>query len=303
VDGHSRGESSRLAFKAYEIEELVDVYFYRRLGWLFAVAARAVSLTPNAVSVLGGVAGVIGGVLLYDRGTALAGFGFLVLYGIVDSADGQLARMTGQTSDLGRVLDGVAGYATHVAIFLAILFAAIHRDGNWTMLTWVLLAGISATMQAQMYDYHRTLYGQVVVHATPPTVGAAPVLAGVFGVVVRAYMTMQRRLIGRHGEVEQALAVRSIGGRVRDDDRARYRQSFYRPVRGWNMLGDNGRRYAIGVLAVLQRVEWFCMFVIVPMNVALVLLSMWQWRADRRFLASLDDEPAHAVQNTAQAQP
>ena len=69
------------------------------------------------------------------------------------------------------------------------------------------------------------------------------------------------------------------------DDRARYRAAFYGPVRGWNLLGDNTRFYAIGVLAWLHHLEWFFAFILVPMNVALGVLWCWQRRADRRFLA------------------
>ena len=67
---------------------------------------------------LAAVVGVAGGGCLRGRGSAWLGIGLLVLHGIVDSADGQLARMTGQTSEFGRVLDGVSGYVTHVAIYL-----------------------------------------------------------------------------------------------------------------------------------------------------------------------------------------
>jgi hypothetical protein len=42
-------------------------------------------------------------------------------------------------------------------------------------------------------------------------------------------------------------------------------------VRGWNLLGDNGRRLAIGILALMGRTEWFCVAVLVPFNVLLAL--------------------------------
>jgi len=58
-------------------------------------------------------------------------------------------------------------------------------------------------------------------------------------------------------------------------------------VRGWNVLGDNTRFYAIGVLAALGRPDWFFMFVLVPMNAAFAALWLWQARADRRFLERL----------------
>ena len=56
-----------LAFKAYEIEELADVYFFRPLGMVFARAARALGLTPTTVTMIGAGVGVVGGALLYDE--------------------------------------------------------------------------------------------------------------------------------------------------------------------------------------------------------------------------------------------
>jgi hypothetical protein len=56
-------------------------------------------------------------------------------------------------------------------------------------------------------------------------------------------------------------------------------------VRGWNLLGDNTRFYAIGVLAWIHHPEWFFIFIVVPMNIALAGLWLWQRRADGRFLA------------------
>jgi hypothetical protein len=284
-------ESARLAYKAYEIEELVDVYFFRRLGYVVAVAARLARLTPNQVSILAGLVGSAGGVLLYDDRLMFVGLALVVFHGVVDSADGQLARMTGQVSELGRLLDGVAGYATHAAVYLAIVARVVSQGGGWTILGWALLAGGFTALQAQMYDYHRTTYARLAIKgvAEPggPAAGRSP---RDVPALVRVYEAVQRTLAGDHALVEAALASRATGATVRAEDRARYRANFYRLVRGWNLLGDNVRRYALIVLAVAGRLEWFFGFILLPMNVVLVVLQLGQRRADRRFLAEIAAE-------------
>jgi hypothetical protein len=100
------------AFKTYEPEELADLYFFRPLGSIIARGARALRLTPIHLTIFGTLAGAMGGTLLYSERAGWPSFAFLLLYGIIDSADGQLARMTGQVTELGRVLDGVSGYVT-----------------------------------------------------------------------------------------------------------------------------------------------------------------------------------------------
>jgi hypothetical protein len=275
-----------LAFKAFEIEELADVYFFRPVGSIIARGAGVFGMTPTHLTVLGTLVGITGGTLLYDERLGVFAFALLILYGIIDSADGQLARMTGQVTELGRVLDGVGGYVTHGAIYLAIAAGAIHRGGSSSILIWMLLAGMANALQAQMYDYHRTAYMAVVAEGHAPDNDPAKVPWWLRG-LLRGYLMTQRWLIGLHAQVEAALAARSVEGNVREDDRARYRECFYGPVRGWNLLGDNTRFYTIGVLVCLHRIDLFFAFILVPMNLALITVWFWQRSADRRFLASL----------------
>ncbi len=275
------------AFKAYEIEELVDVYFFRPLGFILARSAAALGLTPTQVTVFGALVGVAGGALLYDQRLRLYAFALLILHGIIDSADGQLARLTGRVTELGRVLDGVAGYLTHTAIYLAIAAGVMHRGGSDTILIWMVLAGISNAVQAQMYEYHRHEYAMIAVKGLAPRVDPAKITQAWMQSLYAGYLATARMLNGLHAEAESRIAARSTAGLVREDDRAQYRKCFYGPMRGWNLLGDNMRRFAIGLLVCLDRLDLFFAFVLLPMNVVLIALWFWQRHADRKFLASL----------------
>lgn len=273
-------EPEGLAFNAYEIEELADVYFFRPLGMVLARGARALRLTPTFVTLVGAIVGVAGGALLYDDKSAFAGFALIILHGILDSSDGQLARMTGRVTELGRLLDGVAGYVTHAAIYIAIIAASLARGADAPVVLWAVLAMIANAAHAQMYDYHRSVYARVVIKR----VARARVWPyGILG----AYERIQVRLAGLHGTVEAAIAERSSHGIVRAEDRERYRSFFYWPMRGWNLFGDNTRFYAIGVLVWLQHLDWLFAFILLPLNAVFALVWFWQARADRRFLAGL----------------
>lgn len=285
---------SALAYKAYEIEELVDIYFYRRAGYLVARAARWVRLSPNAVSVVAGVVGAIGGALVARPRWALVGVGLLVLHGVVDSADGQLARMTGKTSELGRVLDGLAGYATHAALYLGLVGATGPTWGWRAAFLLAAAAGACTALQAQMYDYHRTAYAGFAIHGRIPTELTMPAVGGVLGGVVQGYAALQRSLLGRHRIVEQLLIAEARDGRVVEHDRELYRACFYRPVRGWNVLGDNVRRFAIAGCVLVQQPEWFIPFTLGPMNVVLLALWWYQQTADQRFLVARASASARA---------
>ncbi len=270
-----------LAFKAYEIEELIDIYFYRRLGIVSAWGAKAVGLSPNAVSILAGVVGGIGGTLLAVDGWDWLGVALIVGYGVLDSADGQLARLTGRTSEWGRVLDGIAGYVTHVAAYVAILVRTLQEGGSpWTIVLTVA-AGAATIAHAQLYDYHRTSYAAIVVKGRPA--GTMTDLPGGRG-LVGLYERTQRGLAGLHPRVEAAIAGRAEGGVVRDEDRQLYRARFLRLVPAWNVFGDNGRRYGFLVFTALGHLHWYFWYVL-ALNVPLVFIWRAQRKADAAFLA------------------
>lgn len=274
------------SFKAYEIEELADVYFFRPLGMICARAARALRLTPTTLTLTGAAVGVAGGALISSERLALAGFALLIVHSILDSSDGQLARMTGQVSEFGRLLDGVGGYLTHTAIYIGILIGAVPRVGV-SLVPWALLAAIANIVHAQMYDYHRGEYIRFAIAGTAVPEPSPGPRDDVLARVGRVYEAAQRRLAGRHPDVARTIAARTANGVFRPGDRDQYRACFYWPVRGWNVMGDNTRFYAIGVAAWLHHPEWFIAFVLGPMNAAFVALWLWQARADRRFLGGL----------------
>ena len=284
-DGQSAFVRS-LAFKAIEIEELADIFFFRPCGWVIARAARTIRMTPTQLSLARAITGIAGAALLYDEKHNLLSFALLIFSEIIDSADGQLARMTGNMTELGRVFDGVNDYVAHAAIYIAIAAGVFHRDGHISIFVWMLLAGLSNAIQSQLYDYHRTAYVTVVKDGRAPGHDAAEVPSSIRW-IYSGYLAMQRWLIGPHARVAFALAERSAAGQAREEDRARYRECFYRMVRGWNILGSNTGLYALGILMWLHRVDLFFTFILLPMNLALIVLWFWQRNADRKFLASL----------------
>ena len=270
-----------LAFKSRDIEESVDVYCFRRLGIVFALAARAVGMSPTGVTFVAMAAGAVGGALLAWPHYAMLGVALLVLHGVLDSSDGQLARLTGNSTEFGRMMDGVAGYVTHIAMYLGILVSGLSRGWGWELLVLMVLAGLSTVVHAQIYDYHRSAYVAYVTKAEPPPAVVGAPNTGIVG----AYEAMQRVIVWLHPSVERLLVSRLVDGRVREDDRQRYRACFYGPiVYGWNLRGDNMRRLTILIAVWFVRPEWFVFAEIVPLNLLMVVLWFRQRDAARRFL-------------------
>lgn len=282
-----RGVEPLHALETYDTEELADAYFFRPLGLAITRAALACRLTPNQITLLAGIVGTVAGLLLYDQRLGLFAFGLLILHGVIDSADGQLARLTGQMTETGFFLDGVSDYCTDTAICLGIAAGILHRGGSGSIIAWAVLAILCIGIQAMLYVFYRMAYASVVAKGVTSENDLPSARGGSIGWLRTGYFILRQRLISGQGEMARRLRDRAIGSTVRDDDRTDYARCFYWPKRGWNLLGANTRFYAIGVLAWMHRLDLYFFFILVLMNVAALILWLWQRRTEHRFLAIL----------------
>ena len=92
------------SLKSMDTEETFDLIFYRPIGYGWALLAKKLGITPNAITIASIFLGVAAGVAFYydNIWINIAGVILLVWADSFDSADGQLARMTKQYSRLGR---------------------------------------------------------------------------------------------------------------------------------------------------------------------------------------------------------
>ena len=94
-----------------DTEEFIDIHFYRPIGYQWALFFNKLGVSPNSITIASIFIGIAAGICFYFQSLAINVIGMLLLIwaNSYDSADGQLARMTGQKSALGRILDGAAG--------------------------------------------------------------------------------------------------------------------------------------------------------------------------------------------------
>ncbi len=145
--------------KSTDTEEFIDIYFYRPIGYRWALLFQKLGVTPNAVTIASIFLGIGAGICFYfdNIWISLLGIFLLVWANSYDSADGQLARMTKQFSALGRVLDGFAGNLWFASIYVGICLRLYPEWGGWI---WVLacVTGYFHSKQAEMADYYRNVH-------------------------------------------------------------------------------------------------------------------------------------------------
>ena len=146
--------------KSRDTEETLDIWFYRPIGYQWALLCRRLGIKPNPVTIASIVLGMASGYFFYlaDIKMNIIGMILLIIANSFDSADGQLARMTNQQSRLGRVLDGLAGNLWFISIYFFIALRLMNEGWPVTIFIMAAITGFFHSFQAAMADYYRNAH-------------------------------------------------------------------------------------------------------------------------------------------------
>jgi phosphatidylglycerophosphate synthase len=108
----------------------LDGLLHRRLSRPLTRVLLRTSISPNMITFAGVAVGMLGGLLIAFPGPVAlaAGVACLVLSGVLDCSDGEVARLRFAESRLGHVLDVIGDTLVHFALLGGIVARAI-RDG------------------------------------------------------------------------------------------------------------------------------------------------------------------------------
>ena len=125
-------EKVQSTLKSSETEDWLDYHFVRPLSYYCAVGFAKVGVHPNMVTIMSMIIGAAStyfyahGCYYYEGMEGLVynliAIFLLIWADIYDCTDGQLARMTGKKSQMGRILDGAAGFVWFVPIYLGLVY-------------------------------------------------------------------------------------------------------------------------------------------------------------------------------------
>jgi len=147
-------------YKSLDTEEHIDMYFNRPVGYVWALLFKWLHVHPNVVTILSIFLGVAGGIMFYwpDMTHTLIGIFLFMWANHFDSADGQLARMTGQKTRWGRILDGMAGDFWFIAVYASISFRLTPTWGIWIWMLCFLSGVFCHGYQTTLSDYYRNIH-------------------------------------------------------------------------------------------------------------------------------------------------
>ncbi|WP_193598112.1 CDP-alcohol phosphatidyltransferase family protein [Microbacterium sp. YJN-G] len=166
-------QSLRRAQKTSRGVSLYTRWVNRPLGRVLAAAAATAGLSPNTVTVISAVVTAAGLVTLavapVSIGTGIAVAVLLVLGFALDSADGQVARLTGTSSPAGEWLDHVVDAGKMTALHAAVLIALWRNGADAGWLGVVLAYQLVSVVFFAALTLHPLLQRGERVAAGPPS--------------------------------------------------------------------------------------------------------------------------------------
>jgi len=278
------------SLKKIEVEELFDLYFYRPLAFLLVKAIYSTNITPNQLTVISMIFGVLGGIC-YSFGTHKAfmfGAVLYLLYNVVDCSDGQLARLKKNGTTIGRILDGVADYVVSVALYFGIGFGYANNFSN-PFLMWLLTAaaGISNAIQSGLLDYYRTRYLDYVLNRVSILDEGLKVFEDEFErlkkikgryfdkVIIWIYLqysAIQQKVTNSKPEQEKIKAHISA---------EEYSKKNRLLIRLWTLLGPTTQWTFLIITSFFNRIDIYLLGIFVVGNILAIIIYFFQSKFDK----------------------
>ncbi len=265
----------RKSLKSPEAEELFDLIFFRPVAYLFVKGVYRFPITPNQVTMLSLLAGLLGAYFFSEATPQALVWGALCYAGanVLDCADGQLARLQQSGTLLGRVWDGMADYVSTAAVFLGIGVAT----NSWLL---VIIAGLSTAIHAIVFDYYQSEFMSM-------GNGSGNFLPN----EIRRFTGEIHRRKKERGDGMEVfllqtyvwyLRVQQRFGSRRSAETQNYHDARSRIIRPWSFLGPTTNRTLLIVCAILDELHSYLWGVAVAGNLWLIVCIALQRRAVER---------------------
>jgi hypothetical protein len=274
-------------YKAREVEGVLDLYFYRPVGFRLAEFFAQLKMTPAVVTLLAGLCGVIAGHLYYYRDLRInmVGMLFHVCSNALDNADGQLARLTQRDSRKGRIIDSIADHLVFASIYLHLVLRCLAQGFSPTVWILGLVAGISHALQGAAADYYRSTYLYFVANGARAGLDFSSGLRSEyrsctwrrrpwdkFLLALYLNFTDQQELLAPQLRNLRNTVNELFHGQVPAWLEQHYRDAAGQTFKWWGLLMTNSRMLVLFALLFIGQPVYYFWFELVPLNLLFVYL-------------------------------
>jgi len=292
------GAPTRRPQRPRELQDGLNYWLYHRLAWQLARLLARTPITPNAVSVIGGFFVVAAAVAYAQPGwplPALCGMLLHMTWHVVDGADGDLARMTGRSSPVGEMVDGLCDYASHIVLYLTLGWILAHgrEPAGWPIdhpYVWMWAAGISHIVQSNHVEVQRRQY-QWWVYGTPwirmNHNADSATGKSLFGGIVSVYLSLASGMTPHALRIDAAVDAAKGDPARQEEIRAAVRQEAPPLLFLCKVLGPNPRAIVLGLAMLAGSPFWYFLYQSILLNLLLVVSVAAHNAAAQRIAARL----------------
>lgn len=291
-------------YKNRDVEGLLDIYFYRRIGFVFARLFARLGLTPTGVTLLGGISGLAAGHLYYyrDLRVNLLGMGLHIVSNAFDNADGQLARLTNTGSRTGRILDSLSDHIVFLGIYLHLVLRCLAAGASPAIWLLAVAAGVSHAVQGAFADYARNAYLFLVAGHSRADIDSSTSLRADYKqlrwrrqpwqkFLLRTYLnfTLSQEMFSPNLMQLRAAAWRAFPSMIPAALQAGYRAAA-RPLFKWiGLLMTNTRMLILFLVLILDHPAWYFLVEVSFLNLVLAYTLLRQNQLCRQFLPEIEN--------------
>lgn len=292
-----------LSYKTKDVEEFLDIYFYRPFGFLIAKVCWKLGIKPNGITFISMIVGALGGHLLFYKNTALNIYGILLLITAeaFDSADGQLARLTDFRSRYGRIFDGFAGNIIFLSIYIHICLRFIFSGGTWWIFLLAVISGICHSYQSAMADYYRNGYLHFVVSVKKGEIDKHKEVVkkfrslswkrdfpGKFLMMFYVNYTRQQESLSRNFQKLFSRSAEVFKNNIPDEFKKEYKKYNKPLLKYYNILTTNTRMAWLYIIVLLDRPQYYFLFELTLLNILLAWVTIKQENINKKLLLQID---------------
>ena len=278
-------------YKAREVEGVLDLYFFRPIGFRLAQFFERLKMTPASVTWLAGLFGVVAGHLYYYRDLRIniVGMAFHVCANALDNADGQLARLSHRESREGRIIDSIADHLGFLSIYVHLTLRYLAEGSSPAICLLALAAGISHALQGAAADYYRSTYLYFVTNRARLRLDSASALRSdyqklswrsepwnKFLLALYLNFTRQQEMLAPHLKKLRDTTSQLFHGEIPSWLRTRYRNLVSPTFRWWRLLMTNTRMLVLFALLFIGQPIYYFWFEFIPLNLLFVYLIIRQ---------------------------
>jgi len=276
-------DTYRASLKSPEVEEPIDYWLHRPLGYVVARLSYPLPVSPDALTVGSILLGWAAGACLaldFDH-HMLAGAGLLLASTTFDCADGQLARMRGTSSVFGRMLDGTADTLVLLSVVPVTVYRVWtrHHDPSWlgwAVIGLAVLTVFTSSFHTVVYDYYKNVWLRFTSDGYKEGESYAPVRARYeeqksgLGLVRRAAFLMYLAHVGGQEDFikkfDPHISLDRLPPRTPENE-AIYRQYQTKPwtLNRW-LFGTGSLMFGLELFSAVDQAEVFLLLRLVVLN-------------------------------------